>query len=59
MWGTVVAIALKETMLRASTPPKTTLTRLTAVGLNANGNTTPTNLAKGTVQMLGCNGVTL
>lgn len=36
-----------------------TLTRLTAVGLNANGNTTPTNLAAGSVQMLGCNGVTL
>lgn len=36
-----------------------TLTRLTAVGLNGNGNTTPTNIPAGQVQMVGCNGVTL
>lgn len=36
-----------------------TLTRLTAVGLNMNGNTTPTNVPAGQVQMVGCNGVTL
>ena len=36
-----------------------TLTRLTAVGLNMNGNTTPTNVPAGQIQMVGCNGVTL
>ena len=36
-----------------------TLTRGTAVGLNMNGNTTPTNVPAGQIQMIGCNGVTL
>lgn len=36
-----------------------TFTRMTGVGLNGNGNTTPTDLANGSVVMVGCNGVTL
>ena len=36
-----------------------TLSRITAVGLNMNGNTTPTNVPAGQIQMVGCNGVTL
>jgi hypothetical protein len=35
------------------------LSRLTAVGLNAAGNTTPTNIPNGSAQALGCNAVTL
>ncbi|MDO8654178.1 MAG: hypothetical protein Q7R66_18560 [Undibacterium sp.] len=36
-----------------------TFTRITGVGLNGNGNTVATDLANGSVQMVGCNGVTL
>lgn len=36
-----------------------TFTRLSAVGLNAAGNTVPTDLVAGSVAMLGCNNVTL
>jgi len=36
-----------------------TFTRMTGVGLNGNGNTTPTDMTNGSVVMVGCNGVTL
>jgi hypothetical protein len=35
------------------------LSRITAVGLGLNGNTTPTNVPAGQIQTLGCTGVTL
>ena len=36
-----------------------TFTRCTGIGLNGNGNTTPTDLANGSFEMTGCNGLTL